>query len=256
MPRNLLTQAARLVVCLLVSCCALAACNRADDADSQSSAASFDVHQYVVRAEIITLPTETDPDAELKIRHEMIPDFHGQDGQHGMKAMTMPFPTADELDLSPFSVGDKVSLTFTVDYDRQEDKLLAYRATKLEPLPADTTLVFLRVDAYTVRARVTSLPDPANPLSEFAVHHERIDEFKASGDETGMNAMVMPFPLAEGLSLSRLKPGDIIELTFTVDFNIKQDKPVAYRATRWSPLPTDTHLNLTPSSAAAAVAHE
>jgi Cu/Ag efflux protein CusF len=246
MPRIKMTQASRIAACSLVVFCALTSCNRAEETAQADQAPAIELHQYTVRGEIVSRPTETDPDTELLVRHEMIPDFRGQGGHLGMNSMTMPFPIAEALSLDSFAPGDKVALTFTVDFDAAEDRLLAYRATKIDPLPEDIELVFIRVDTYTVRARVTSLPDPANPMSEFAVHHERIDSFKGPGGHLGMDVMVMPFPLASGLSIDALSPGDIISMTFTVEFDIKLDKPVAYRATRYEQLPTNTELDLTP----------
>lgn len=98
---------------------------------------------------------------------------------------------------------------------------------------------------YTVRARVTALPDPANPMSEFSAHHEEIPDFHGQGGERGMKAMVMPFPLDENLSLEGLEVGDIVALTFVVDYNADEDRLLGYCATRWEKLPPDTKLNLT-----------
>lgn len=101
-------------------------------------------------------------------------------------------------------------------------------------------------DVYVVRGRVAQVPDPQNPASEFQVHHEAIPHFRGSGGRLGMNVMTMPFPLAEGLSLAEVKVGDVIELTFEVDFDVENDRPVGYRATDVKPLPTDTELDFTP----------
>ncbi len=96
---------------------------------------------------------------------------------------------------------------------------------------------------YTVRAQVVALPDPANPAAEFQVHHEPIPHFNAGGGNLGMNAMIMPFPVAEGLSLSALRAGQKITLTFEVDFDEARDSIVTYRATKVEPLPDDTALD-------------
>ena len=246
MPRITMSLASRSAACSLALFCALTSCNRSDTPEQADRASTIELHEYTVRGEIVSLPSESNPDAELLVRHEMIPDFRGQGGHRGMNSMTMPFPTADQLSFNDIAPGDKVALTFTVDFDTADDRLLAFRATAIKPLPDDTNLVFIRVDSYTVRAMVSSLPDPANPLSEFAVHHERIDSFKGPGGQLGMNVMVMPFPLAPGLSINELTPGDIISMTFTVDFDIKLDKPVAYRVVAWQPLPESTKLDLSP----------
>jgi len=93
---------------------------------------------------------------------------------------------------------------------------------------------------YTVRGRVVTLPDPANPLSEFRVKHEAIDDFvDASGEVVGMSVMEMPFPLAKGVSLEGVEPGDVVEVTFAVWWQPRRH----YEATRVVELPRDTVLD-------------
>jgi len=113
-----------------------------DQTSSENSA--FEVDTYVVRGIVTSLPSEGNPMNGFNVRHEEIPTFRAQAGKTGMNSMTMPFPMGESLDLSATSVGDKVKLTFTVDFDTKADKLLAYRATAIEPLPADTALKFGR----------------------------------------------------------------------------------------------------------------
>ncbi|HPO92968.1 MAG TPA: copper-binding protein [Phycisphaerales bacterium] len=68
---------------------------------------------------------------------------------------------------------------------------------------------------YEVRGEISSLPDAAKPGSELRIRHEAIPDFKdASGAIIGMNAMVMPFPLAPGVSLEGFKVGDKVKFTF------------------------------------------
>ncbi|MDX2115667.1 MAG: copper-binding protein [Planctomycetota bacterium] len=97
---------------------------------------------YVVRAVVVSLPDAANPASEFQARHEAIPNFVGQDGELGMDTMVMPFPLADGLDLSAFQTGDKVELTFEVDFDAAAQRLLGYRATAVKPLPAETELDF------------------------------------------------------------------------------------------------------------------
>jgi len=93
--------------------------------------------------------------------------------------------------------------------------------------------------SYTVRGQVVDVPDPANPVSEFAVRHEAIDDFKsATGEVVGMGAMNMPFPLGPGVSLADLKIGDIIEM----DFEVQYQPATKWFATRIVKLPADTKL--------------
>lgn len=69
---------------------------------------------------------------------------------------------------------------------------------------------------YTVRGRVEQVPEPSRPLSEFVVKHEPIDEFVNPDGSRGMDTMLMPFPLAKGVSLAGLSPGDAVEIEFVV----------------------------------------
>ena len=97
------------------------------------------------------------------------------------------------------------------------------------------------VKVYTVRGQVTQLPIPDRPGSELMVRHEPIPEFEnAQGEVVGMNAMIMPFPLADGVALGQLEVGDKVELTFEMRF-----KPQTfYQVTAISPLPAETALDL------------
>lgn len=110
---------------------------------------------------------------------------------------------------------------------------------KKEP-PVPSTVV---VHTYTVRAQVEQLPDPADARREFMARHERIPEFKGPNGELGMNAMVMPFPIAPDVSLSGLKVGDKVEITFGVDFDTVLNRPKKYAITAWKPLPPETVLD-------------
>lgn len=100
------------------------------------------VDEYTVRGVIVSVPSYGDPSGDLMVHHEAIPDFRGEGGARGMNEMVMPFPVASGLDLSEFSEGDRVSLTFTVDYNENEDRLITYRATSIELLPEGATLDF------------------------------------------------------------------------------------------------------------------
>ena len=91
---------------------------------------------------------------------------------------------------------------------------------------------------YTVRGVVESLPD-AIAGSELEVRHEAIPNFvDETGAVTGMPSMIMPFPLAKGLSLDGIAKGDKIELTFAVWWKPRNH----YEATKIVELPADTAL--------------
>lgn len=99
-------------------------------------------HVYSVRALIVSLPAPGERDGEIVVRHEAMPHFVGQDGQLGMDTMTMPFPLASGFVVDGLAPGDKITLTFEVDYDDREKKLLGYRATRAEKLAPDAALDF------------------------------------------------------------------------------------------------------------------
>jgi len=94
------------------------------------------VDRYLVRGEIARLPVR--PGDEISVRHEAIPGFKDRTGAVvGMEAMVMGFGVGKDLPLSGLAVGDKVRLTFTVDWSRP-----ALTLERLEPLPPGTPLQF------------------------------------------------------------------------------------------------------------------
>ena len=93
---------------------------------------------------------------------------------------------------------------------------------------------------YTVRGQVRQLPDPATPGSGLYIGHEAIDEWVGrSGEVEGMDPMVMPFEVADGVSLEGIQIADVIEFTLHVDW--EADVPV--EITRIRELPRDTKLD-------------
>jgi Cu/Ag efflux protein CusF len=72
-------------------------------------------------------------------------------------------------------------------------------------------------DAYTVRGIVEKLPQANGPDKEIYIHHAAVPGFKDEhGKVVGMMSMTMPFPVAPGVSLAGIAPGDPVEFTFTV----------------------------------------
>ncbi len=94
---------------------------------------------------------------------------------------------------------------------------------------------------YTVRGRVMMVPIAGRPTTEFQVLHEEIPDFVGATGAVGMAAMVMPFPLAEGVSLDGVRSGDAVELTFGVWWTPGQQ---GYQVLKLNKLPADTKLNL------------
>lgn len=97
---------------------------------------------YTTRGVVAQLPIPAEPGTEFFVRHEAIPDFRASlpDGALGMNAMTMPFPIAEDVSLDGLEIGDKITLTFRVDYDAKTGAIKQYRATSFSELPADTVL--------------------------------------------------------------------------------------------------------------------
>mgnify|MGYP001187670412 FL=1 len=129
-------QAIILGTCLAVVALALGACAPAPPPPTPTVAD----RSYSVRGEIVRLPDPADPQYEIWIRHEAIPDFTTDSGEVvGMDAMTMPFGVADGLDLSAVAVGDKILFTLTVSW---ADRAQPARVTAIEKLSEETELTF------------------------------------------------------------------------------------------------------------------
>lgn len=93
--------------------------------------------------------------------------------------------------------------------------------------------------SYVFRGRVTGLPDPAAASRELSVAHEAIPAFAGpNGDVIGMDAMTMPFTLAQDLALTDIAVGDVVEMTLEVRW--KASPPAVVTAVR--ELPADTQL--------------
>lgn len=109
------------------------------------------------------------------------------------------------------------------------------------PAPAPQAAAPAPDATYTVRGKIVMLPDPANPTTEFRVHHEPIPTFKTpDGKVVGMGEMEMPFPVSDPALLQGLAVGDAVEITFADWY-----KPIrSYKVTSITKLPADTTLNL------------
>ena len=99
-----------------------------------------------------------------------------------------------------------------------------------------------QVVAYTVRGRITEVPEEGRPASEFAIRHEPIPSFLSGGEVVGMASMTMPFPLKEGVSIDGLSVGQAVEMTFEVTYDHESKSPINVQATKITPLPKDTVL--------------
>ena len=97
---------------------------------------------YQVRGQIVSLPVEGDPASGLRIHHEAIPTFVGEDGQMvGMDAMTMGFTPATGVSLDGLEEGDKVAFTLRVNFAANRIEVAEFKE-----LADDTELDFGAAD--------------------------------------------------------------------------------------------------------------
>ena len=94
---------------------------------------------------------------------------------------------------------------------------------------------------YTVRARVTQLPD-GSPGSAFMAHHEPLGDYVSANGSIGMASMIMPFQTPDPAVLDAIEVGDIVEITFGESF----EPEVRQGVIRISKLPGDTQLDFGP----------
>ena len=98
-------------------------------------------------------------------------------------------------------------------------------------------------DVYTVRGVVERLPQAGGPDSALYIHHAAIPSFRDEhGEVVGMMSMTMPFPVAAGVSLAGIAPGDAVEFTFTVAWK----QPAGYQVSRIEKLPPGTVVDFNP----------
>ena len=107
------------------------------------------------------------------------------------------------------------------------------------PAAVDTDLPPPRT--YAVRGQVTSIADGGATLF---LRHEPIDDFvDVTGRTSGMDSMVMPFPLGDGVGLEGVEVGDPVAVTLEIDWGAE---PPA-RITAIEELPAGTELVFGPT---------
>lgn len=142
--KSLLTRFA-LATLLCAGSAALSACsseaeeNAVDESQIRDEFAQdvWETVEYTVRGQVASLPAGDDP---LQVRHEAIPEFRNGE-KMGMNVMTMPFPLGEGVSLEGVQPGDKLSITFSVDYQEGWSPI-NYRVVSYEKLPAETELDF------------------------------------------------------------------------------------------------------------------
>lgn len=97
-------------------------------------------------------------------------------------------------------------------------------------------------DVYTVRGVVEKLPQAGGQDRDLYIHHAPIPDFRDEhGKVVGMRSMTMPFPVAEGVSLAGLAPGDPVEFTFAISWK----QPAGYQVVRIRKLPAGAAVDFT-----------
>lgn len=91
---------------------------------------------------------------------------------------------------------------------------------------------------YTVRARVTQLPD-GSPSGGFYARHERIPDYVSVNGSIGMDTMVMPFTILDDSVLEGIAVGDVVEITYGESFR----PTVKQGVISVTKLPADTALS-------------
>jgi Cu/Ag efflux protein CusF len=72
-----------------------------------------------------------------------------------------------------------------------------------------------KIHTYSVKGVIKQLPNQAGKQSPMLIKHEAIPTYVgAEGEVVGMQAMTMPFFVADGLDLSSVKAGDCVEFKF------------------------------------------
>ena len=104
-----------------------------------------------------------------------------------------------------------------------------------EPVQIEADELHIGWGVYFTRALVVALPADGQELE---LKHEAIPTFLSiKGEMIGMQAMQMPFPLGEGVSIEGIEVGDKVEFTFEVDWD------PGYYIVSISALPDETELD-------------
>lgn len=73
------------------------------------------------------------------------------------------------------------------------------------------------VQRYTVEGEVVYLPSESVPA--VTIRHQAVEDFvDMDGEVVGMEAMTMPFPVAEGVELEGIEPGDPVRFVLEVEW--------------------------------------
>ena len=82
--------------------------------------------------------------------------------------------------------------------------------------------------SYAMRGMVRQMSEPDVEERQIWIHHEAVDDFvDIRGDTVPMDAMTMPFHLAESVDLTGVDPGD--KVGFRLDVDWKRRRTGAHR---------------------------
>jgi Cu/Ag efflux protein CusF len=99
--------------------------------------------------------------------------------------------------------------------------------------------------SYAMRGMVRQISEPDVEERQIWIHHEAIDDFvDIRGDTVPMDAMTMPFHLAESVNLTGVEPGDKVSFRLDVDWSAG----VPARIGHLEALPVETQLSFEESS--------
>ena len=75
---------------------------------------------------------------------------------------------------------------------------------------------------YKVTGEIVRMPGAGSASREVFIRHEKIPDFvDIDGSVVGMEAMTMPFPVAEGIKLDEFKVGDKVAFNYHFDWKGK-----------------------------------
>jgi len=161
--------------------------NNAADVDDADDHAGHDhaestPHYYTgIRGIVEEMPSDTNPDSMLEIRHEHIPDFKTAEGEinvnaqgiPGMRSMKMPFPVGEDASLEGIEVGDKVEFDFTVNWGG--DTGPAWKVTRIERLDASTVIDFENAVVEDFAGQAQDTMDQAQDAMDDMDHMDHMD---------------------------------------------------------------------------------
>ena len=125
-------------ILLILGSIIAAGCSQEQKNDPPAEAAS-DARTYVIRGEVISVPQAGKPGTQFIVQHEPIDDFRDSRGKVvGMDTMGMPFTPGRDVSLEGIKPGDKVELTWVIQWNPRVNEYVE----SLRKLPEETQLKF------------------------------------------------------------------------------------------------------------------